>query len=310
MHIFDLSIRPEGTRIRPIVNTSGDAKSYLSRQVESSRLFFVEPASDADFMVVFGGFERCRPDYRIDRQTFPWFCLEFVDRGKGSLVLADEERELQSGSFFLYGPNVSHRITTDPENPLRKYFVGFGGPAAADFLERSDLTTGMAAFLPKADPIRRAFESLIERGARKSRFASEICSLITRQLLLMCGDDATEPADTGTPSYARYCRVRDFIEKHHLEVSSLGEIASACELDAPYLCRIFSKYHHESPYRFLTRLRMEHAARILLETEASVGSVALGLGYSDAFHFSRVFKSVHHVPPSRFRQSTHPQWPG
>ena len=292
------------------MSNSGDAKSYLSRQVESSRLFFVEPDEGIDFAVVFGGFERCRPDYRIDRQTFPWFCLEFVDRGKGTLQLAGEERELQSGSFFLYGPDVPHRISTDPENALRKYFVGFGGTAAPEFLEKTGLRTGTAAFLPKADPIRRGFESLIERGARKSRFASEVCSLITRQLLLMCGDDATEPADTGTPAYVRYCQVRDFIEKHHLEVSSLGEISSACELDAPYLCRIFAKYHQESPYRFLTRLRMEHAARVLLETEASVGSVAVSLGYSDAFHFSRVFKSVHHVPPSRFRQSTHPQWPG
>jgi AraC-like DNA-binding protein len=53
---------------------------------------------------------------------------------------------------------------------------------------------------------------------------------------------------------------------------------------------------------------MEHASRILLESDASVKSVAAMLGFKDAFHFSRVFKSVHHVPPSRFRQSMHPQW--
>ena len=38
--------------------------------------------------------------------------------------------------------------------------------------------------------------------------------------------------------------------------------------------------------------------------------VAAMMGFKDAFHFLRVFKSVHHVPPSRFRQSMHPQWPG
>ena len=79
-------------------------------------------------------------------------------------------------------------------------------------------------------------------------------------------------------------------------------------VDAPYLCRLFARFHDESPYQFLTRLRMEHASRILLESDASVKSVAAALGFKDAFHFSRVFKSVHHVPPSRFRQSMHPQW--
>jgi AraC-like DNA-binding protein len=41
-----------------------------------------------------------------------------------------------------------------------------------------------------------------------------------------------------------------------------------------------------------------------------VNDFAAMMGFGDAFHFSRVFKSVHQVPPSRFRQSTHPQWPG
>jgi AraC-like DNA-binding protein len=124
----------------------------------------------------------------------------------------------------------------------------------------------------------------------------------------MCRDDAAEPVSTNTPAYATYSRGRDFIERNYLSMTSLEGIARACEVDAPYLCRLFARFHDESPYQFLTRLRMEHASRILLESDASVKSVASALGFKDAFHFSRVFKSVHHVPPSRFRQSMHPQW--
>ena len=54
---------------------------------------------------------------------------------------------------------------------------------------------------------------------------------------------------------------------------------------------------------------MDYASRILLESDATVNSVAAALGFKDPFYFSQVFKSVHHVPPSRFRQSMHPQWP-
>ena len=64
------------------------------------------------------------------------------------------------------------------------------------------------------------------------------------------------------------------------------------------------------PIRLLrTHKRMEHASRILLESDATEKFVAAEQGFKDPFHFSRVFKSVHHVPPSRFRQSMHPQWP-
>jgi AraC-like DNA-binding protein len=52
---------------------------------------------------------------------------------------------------------------------------------------------------------------------------------------------------------------------------------------------------------------MGDASQMLLAGDITVKAVAETLGFKDAFHFSRVFKSIHHVPPSRFRQSMHPQ---
>lgn len=287
-----------------------EASTYVSRQVESSRLFFLEPDENEDFTVVFGGFERCRTDYRIDRHDFPWYSLEFVNGGSGSLRMENSDHELRPGSFFLYAPSMPHRIESSPDHPLGKYFVGFTGSGVEPFLKRYGIRPGMVARCLKGEPIRRAFDTLIDRGVRKSRLARPLCSLITRQLLLMCRDDAAESANTDSPAFASYVRARDFIEGNFLELNTLEAVAKACELDAPYLCRLFSRYHDESPYQFLTRLRMDHASRLLLEGAVSVKSVAEVMGFKDAFHFSRVFKAVHHVPPSRFRQSMHPHWPG
>lgn len=287
-----------------------DAASFVSRQVESSRLFFLDSGEDDDFAVVFGGFERCRADYRINRRDFPWFSLEFVDRGAGSLHLGGSDYRLGPGSFFLYGPSLAHRIESSPDHPLGKYFVGFTGGGVERFLDRYEIQPGMVARCAKSEPIRRAFDTLIDRGVRKSKLASPICALITRQLLLMCKDDAAEPVNTDSPAYATYRRTRTFIEENFLSHATLEAVAKACGMEAPYLCRLFARFHDESPYQFLTRLRMDHASRLLLEEDASVKSVAAALGFKDPFHFSRVFKSVHRVPPSRFRQSTHPQWPG
>lgn len=284
------------------------ASSFVSQEVESSRLFFLDLVEDEGFAVVCGGVERCAADYRIDRGDFPWFVLEFVSHGSGKVRLGEVEAELVPGSFFVYGPSVPHRIETAPHNPLGKYFVGFTGTEAETFLEQYDMKPGIISRCAKGEPIRRAFDTLIDRGIRKSRLARPLCATITRQLLLMCRDDAAEAVSTDTPAYATYARCREFIERNFLVQTTLEAIAKACEVDAPYLCRLFARFHDESPYQFLTRLRMEHASRILLESDVSVKSVAAALGFKDAFHFSRVFKSVHHVPPSRFRQSMHPQW--
>jgi AraC-like DNA-binding protein/mannose-6-phosphate isomerase-like protein (cupin superfamily) len=292
------------------VKKTRPAKSYVSRQVEASRLFFFDPAEEEDFAVVFGGYERCGPEYRIDRRDFPWFCLEFVSRGAGTLVLGGAAHDLRPGSCYLYGPGWPHRIGSSADHPLGKYFIGFTGKGVAEFLSRHGMEPGSVLRCLKGEPIRRTFDMLIDRGVRKSRLARPLCALITRQLLLMCRDDAADPANTDSPSFATFTRARELMERDFLDLQTLGDCAAACGLDAPYLCRLFARYHDESPYRFLTRLRMDHASRLLLEEHASVKAVAAKMGFKDAFHFSRVFKSVHHVPPSRFRQSMHPQWPG
>ena len=215
------------------------------------------------------------------------------------------ETVLKSGVFFLYGPGTEHHIATDPEKPLLKYFTGFAGERVGEFLERYQIQPGMASHCLKADPIRRAFDTLIERGSRNSKYSRPLCTSIVQQILLMCREDAVDAGSTDTRAFATFSRVKQCIEQRFLELGTLEAVAAACELDAPYLCRLFARFHDESPYQFLTRLRMQHAASLLLEGHAAVKEVAVLCGFPDPFHFSRVFKSVHRVPPSRFREAMH-----
>ncbi len=87
-----------------------DPSTFLSRQVEASQVFFFDDSEASDFDVRCGGFERCQPNYRIDRPGFPWFLLEFVHGGRGTLILDGNESPLKPGMFFLYGPGIEHHI--------------------------------------------------------------------------------------------------------------------------------------------------------------------------------------------------------
>ncbi len=287
------------------MSTKESTPDYISKQVEMSRLFFLSSSPDDAFSVSCGGYERCRPDYRIDRKGLPWYCLEFVSRGSGSLKLAGKTHELKAGSYFLYAPGMAHRIQSSDDHPLGKYFVAFQGAEVEAFLKSYELAAGTVGHCRKAESVRRGFDMLIERGVRKSRLSEPLCSLMVRELLLLCLDDSSGAVDTESLAYASYSRALNFIKEQYLTLSSLEAVAKGCGVEAAYLCRLFARYHDESPYQFLTRLRMEHASRLLLEDEASVRSVSEAMGYKDPFHFSRVFKSVHRVPPSRFRNAMH-----
>ncbi len=155
----------------------------------------------------------------------------------------------------------------------------------------------------KSEPIRRTFDTLIERGSRNSPYSRPLCKALIQQLLLICREDAVDAGSTDTRAYATFQRVRDYITSRYLELGSLEAVATACEIDAPYLCRLFARFHDESPYQYLVRLRMQHAATLLLEGGMSVKETGRACGFPDPFHFSRVFKSIHRIPPSRFREA-------
>lgn len=277
------------------------APRYLSRQVESSRLFWFD-ATDADCEVVSGGIESCRPDYRIAREGFDDLCFEAVVGGRGRLRMAGAEITLRPGVCYLYGPGVPHEFSCDPEHPLRKYFVVFRGEAFEGFLQELSMEPGTVLETTRVDALCAGLDEMIARGERRTRWSQRLCGLLLRAVLGMAREDALDAGVADTRAYRTFRRVRDFIEVNHLELGSLEEIAKRCDLDPAYLCRLFSRFQEETPYQCLTRLRMEHAARLLLDTEMTVKEVSERLEFSDPFHFSRVFKSVHRVPPSRFRK--------
>jgi AraC-like DNA-binding protein len=65
---------------------------------------------------------------------------------------------------------------------------------------------------------------------------------------------------------------------------------------------LFSRFDYESPYQYLTRLKMIHAAEQLQMPGALVKQVAGQLGFGDPFRFSRTFRRVLGVSPKKFAQ--------
>jgi AraC-like DNA-binding protein len=57
-----------------------------------------------------------------------------------------------------------------------------------------------------------------------------------------------------------------------------------------------------SPVRFRTIRRIDAACAMLLAPDQTIASIAVALGFSDEYHFSRRFKQVTGLPPREFRR--------
>jgi AraC-like DNA-binding protein len=277
---------------------------FFSPQVTEARRFFLDlkPDPSEPLAVVCGGREHCAADYHLRRKKFPYLSLEFVARGEGQLELRDQKHHLVAGAIFAYGPTIPHAMASDPDNPLVKYFLDFTGAGAARLLTSPAPRPGDILQTSAPDQILRLFESLIDAGLRKSPFQKRICSAIVEHLLLRIAETAVPLGTIGGDAFETYQQCRRYIEVHYGHATGLPQIAEHCGVDPAYVCRLFQRYDHQSPWQYILQLKMRDAAQQLQVQGTLVKNVARQLGFSDAFQFSRTFRRVFGVSPRQFVQ--------
>jgi transcriptional regulator GlxA family with amidase domain len=97
-----------------------------------------------------------------------------------------------------------------------------------------------------------------------------------------------------------------YMEQHVNQPLQVATLAAQANVSPSHFFALFKQLKGCPPMDYFTRLRMRHAREMLDTTSASVKEVAAALGYDDPFYFSRVFKSIHKVPPSRYRSPDRP----
>jgi AraC-like DNA-binding protein len=276
---------------------------FFSPDVAKARRFYLDlnPHRNRQLVVVCGGLEHCTPDYAIQRATFPFYSIEYVVRGSGQVRLKERTQALRSGRLFAYGPGIPHQITGNPEDPLVKYFIDFAGTRAVSLLRSCNLSPGHFSEVFPPNALQPLFDELIQDGLRVHRESGLLCAKLLECLILRIASARTPLEGGETHAFATYRQCRQYIERHYQRLRTLRQIADECHLDNAYLCRLFRQYDNLSPYQYLLRLKMNHAATRLQEPAALVKQVAAECGFADQFHFSRVFTSVFGLSPTAFR---------
>src|SRR4051794_14703 len=83
----------------------------------------------------------------------------------------------------------------------------------------------------------------------------------------------------------------------------LASLAQSVTLSRATLARRFTELVGEPPLAYLTRWRMDLAARRLRETTEPVNVIARGVGYTSEFAFSRAFTRMRGEAPGRYRRA-------
>ena len=98
-------------------------------------------------------------------------------------------------------------------------------------------------------------------------------------------------------------RAIEFIQENLGQNLSLAEISALVEMSPYHFCRLFKRGTGFSPHQYVREERIRRARILLAEHRLSLVEIANELGFSDQSHFTRTFRAVAGVTPSRYAAS-------
>lgn len=111
-----------------------------------------------------------------------------------------------------------------------------------------------------------------------------------------------KPKDITDINRARITAVQDYIRKHYGEELKLSELAAVANVVPTTLCHIFKNEVGCTVSDFISEVRINRAAEMLLNTDETVRIIAFECGYSTLTNFNRQFKKHMGCTPTEYRE--------
>jgi AraC-like DNA-binding protein len=281
--------------------SGGPLPSFISRRVIRGRYLFLDldPPATEDLAVTCAGWEECSPGYEIKRDGFRYLAIEYIVGGTWELGTCKGKWTVGPGTIFAYGPETAYSLKALSDGGLTKYFVDLAGASSVRLLGRTGLKGAKPGRILHMRWLHDIFDQLIETSHLRTGPRRIISRMLATLMLERIREDLR--TESHFPHALRsYEHCRHYLTDNYLRIQSMSEAARACGVSAAHFSRLFHRFDTESPKAFLLRLKMNHAAELILRSGAPVKVAGAQVGFDDPYHFSRCFKRVHGVAPSSF----------
>ncbi|WEZ85973.1 AraC family transcriptional regulator (plasmid) [Rhizobium sp. 32-5/1] len=135
------------------------------------------------------------------------------------------------------------------------------------------------------------------------RYADQMMLAINTYFAQTFGDMRAGKSTTGRLADWQLRRAKEAMTSIAEEDLSLAELARHCGLSVSYFVRAFKMTTGDPPHRWMLRERVERSKGFLAHADASLAEIAVGCGFADQSHFTRMFKSFVGVTPAAWRRA-------
>lgn len=226
--------------------------------------------------------------------------LYYLTEGERHLFVKDRFYTARTGDIFLIAPGIEHRTLDTDRKGYRRITCNISplllpqgtAPEQALYFVRPDQQT--AAALQKEANIICCDTSPL----------AQFCAVMKMLSLLLSSPEYRQEQPQVSPTLAKTAEILSYLEAHYTEPVSLTVLSETFFISEYYLCRLFKEYTGRTILSFLTELRIQHARKLLLDTDLSVAQIARQSGFGSVSAFTAAFRRSMSCSPRDYRRRT------
>jgi len=250
----------------------------------------------------------------------PEYEIVMVTESTGKRFIGDHISDFHPGNLAFIGPNIPHTYRNDEKyyeerSSLRAKSIVIHFTAASlgnDFLELpeakllhklfEDSLHGLDVFGETHDSISKKLYAIVKLSGLKRW----LCLV---DILLELAESKTLSAITKSTHIGynekeskRLCSVFDWITSNFEKDIKLAEAAQIAQMNENAFSRFFSLRTRKTFSGFVQELRLQKAAKLLVENDMTITEVCYECGYNNVSNFNRQFLNHYQMNPMKYKK--------
>lgn len=243
--------------------------------------------------------------------------LHYLIKGEGVRFIGDHIGNFHKDDMILMGSNLPHtwkRTLSETSNDhVEALVLHFHpeclGPAFLNVSETQGITrlnelarNGLIIKGESREMIRELMWKMKpEAGLNKLIFLLRIFQILLENHEYDVLSNNVDSAKFNKLDEHRVDKIFSYTLKNFKEKIFIEDVARLTNLSVTSFCRYFKITANKSYFDFLTEVRLNHACRLIVETDYTIQHIATDSGFENTSNFYRHFKKVKGITPKEYK---------
>lgn len=235
----------------------------------------------------------------------------FTRKSSGQRFVGNKIASYQVGDLVMLGSFLPHGFTTSEKSDqiviqFNEHFMGttfLEKPEMRKILELIHRAKMGIEFYGKTQKkaTRKIIEILKEQGSIKFIKLLQLLTILanSQEYKIICSKNYSTTLNMDQLS--RVKTIFEYIENNYRTDISIPEVAKSLNLSESAFYKFVRKHTKKKFTQIVNEYRINHATKLLIETELTISQICYQCGYNNLSYFNRKFREITEIRPHEFR---------